>query len=66
MRTDEIPTRTVFLKTTGTVTMTFSDECPRIDWTGKYDPETGIATLVGRPVDPYRFDRWADDGGRAQ
>lgn len=57
--------RVMFLKTTGTVTMTFSDEAPRIDWSGTYDPATGISTLVGRPVDPWRFDRWADDGGRA-
>ena len=72
MRTD-LPTKrwgpgrydVLFLKTTGTVTMTFSDEAPRIEWSGTVDKATGIVTLTGRRVDPYAVDRWADDGGRA-
>lgn len=63
MRTEEVPTRIVFLKTTGTITMTCPDEAPRINWSGKYDPVTGITTLIGRRVDPWALDRWADDGG---
>lgn len=57
--------RITYLKTTGTITMTFSDEAPRIEWSGTYDPKTHETVLIGRPVDRFRFDRWADDGGRA-
>lgn len=63
MRTDQ--PRVTFLKTTGTIAMTFSDEAPRIEWSGKFDPKVGTIVLVGRRVDPHALDRWADDGGRA-
>jgi len=54
-----------YMRTAGTRTMTFKDCAPVIEWRGKYDPTTGIIILTGKSVDLYRFDRWADDGGRA-